>query len=156
MSSIDDMIDCAKRMQTLLMEYKDTKEIEAHDYLVECIVKGTAQTPSVYVLYDTKKREVVKMDKANVIKSYMNLRNFKERFKVFYRDEMSLENVKGYPTARLRSDLIKKNLSAPVGDGFYSESLPLAYKWVTIDDEEVFHVKLNNRWQKAESIDFDF
>ena len=61
--------------------------------------------------------------------------------------------IKGfnYPAATVREDILEQKLSVPVGSDYYGSSAPLAYRWK--GDE--FQVFLNEKWQTAESIDFD-
>jgi hypothetical protein len=54
---------------------------------------------------------------------------------------------------KLRPDLVKLELSVPIGGSDYlSDPSPINYRWV--DDE--FQVYFNGKWQTAYSIDFEF
>ena len=55
--------------------------------------------------------------------------------------------------AKIRKDLLEKNLSVPVGNTYYNKKDCLPCRWVDEDKLEVF---LNKEWLSAESIDFDF
>lgn len=55
--------------------------------------------------------------------------------------------------AVIRKDLIKDELGVPIGNEYYFESTPLKYRWLSDTD---FQVLFNNKWQSAESIDWDF
>jgi hypothetical protein len=58
----------------------------------------------------------------------------------------------------VRPDLVAKNLRVPIGDGYplnaSNEKRPILYRW--LKDDEGFQVFVNEKWQDAESIDFDF
>jgi hypothetical protein len=54
--------------------------------------------------------------------------------------------------AKIRTDLIEQKLSVPVGNKYYGSDKSIPYRWIG----EQFQVKLNDKWQNAESIDFDF
>ncbi|MFQ5686297.1 MAG: hypothetical protein ACE5GV_06515 [Candidatus Scalindua sp.] len=58
-----------------------------------------------------------------------------------------------HKVAYIRKDLVIADLSVPVGDIYYSDKEPLPYRWIAENDFEVF---LNNIWQSADSIDWDF
>lgn len=65
----------------------------------------------------------------------------------------------GFPCfASIRQDLLSKNLSVPVGEGYYGDKEPLPYRWIneTRDYEGELQVYYNNEWQEAMSVDFDF
>lgn len=66
-----ELIAKSKTLTSLLEEYALMIEIEKHDYIIECIIEDL---PKLFVLYDVKSRKVVKIDKQNVLKSYINLR----------------------------------------------------------------------------------
>lgn len=55
--------------------------------------------------------------------------------------------------ATVRKDLLEEQMGVPVGETHYSSSEPLPYRWTRKEEFKVFH---NNKWQDAESIDFDF
>lgn len=87
---MDELIEMSKRMTALLIEYKEAKAIEQHDYLVDCLETGLKEafdTPKNYILYNIKTRQVEKIDKPERIKSYLNLRRMNERFSIFYKGE---------------------------------------------------------------------
>jgi hypothetical protein len=68
-------------------------------------------------------------------------------------EKLGLEQISPPPKlAYLRDDLIDSGLSVPVGNTFYGDKTPLHYKI----DREGFRVKLNNKWQEAESIDWNY
>ncbi len=54
--------------------------------------------------------------------------------------------------ARIREDIWLKNLSVPVGDGYYSSRVKLPYRW----NKEEFQVFYKGVWCSAESIDWEF
>jgi|688.fasta_scaffold03804_8 hypothetical protein len=55
---------------------------------------------------------------------------------------------------KVRKDLLKENLSVPIGDNlFYGGKRFLRYRFLSND---VFQVYYKNSWRNAESIDFDF
>lgn len=56
--------------------------------------------------------------------------------------------------AYVRKDLIARKLSVPVGGEYFSKRKRLKYRWK--NNDSIFQVFLNNRWQTAESIDWDF
>jgi hypothetical protein len=57
----------------------------------------------------------------------------------------------------VRPDLLKRDLSVPVGNGYYDSAEPIEYRYKNEGkDNEQFQVFLNNKWQNAESIDFEF
>jgi len=55
--------------------------------------------------------------------------------------------------AFIRMDLLKAELGVPIGNEYYFESKPLKYRWLSDVD---FQVLFKNKWQNAESIDWDF
>ena len=54
--------------------------------------------------------------------------------------------------ASIRKDLVEKGEKVPVGDKYYGGKEPLEYKWEGDD----FFVKLDGKWLKAESVDWEF
>ncbi len=56
-------------------------------------------------------------------------------------------------TAVIRKDLRDKHEAVPVGNGYYSSSALVEYRW-TEDDQ--FQVFIFNAWLDAESADFEF
>lgn len=148
---MNNLIELSQRFTSLLQEYKQAKEIEQHDYLIDVLETGLVElfdTPKNYVLYDIKKREVIKVDKAERIKSFMNLRGLNKK-KIYYK----AEEMKPVKLAKIRADLLKSGTAVPIGDCFYKDAAPLPYRWV---NEDQFQVKLNGYWKEAESIDFEF
>ena len=55
-------------------------------------------------------------------------------------------------TATVRKDLQDDEMGVPVGDTYYGKKDPLEYKW----DGDTFMVKLDGKWQEAESVDWEF
>lgn len=55
--------------------------------------------------------------------------------------------------AFIRKDLLRAKLGVPIGYEYYFESKPLKYRWLSDID---FQVLFKNKWQSAESIDWDF
>lgn len=58
----------------------------------------------------------------------------------------------------VRPDLVAQNLRVPVGTGYpldaHLEKRPHPYRW--LNDTEGFEIFIHNRWENAESIDFEF
>lgn len=55
---------------------------------------------------------------------------------------------------KVNKELLKENLSVPIGDNlFYGGKRLLRYRFLSND---VFQVYYKNSWRNAESIDFDF
>lgn len=54
--------------------------------------------------------------------------------------------------AIVRKDILEREENVPVGNDYYGENKPLEYRW----KGEEFQVKINGKFQEAESIDFDF
>lgn len=56
--------------------------------------------------------------------------------------------------AKIRQYILDNNLSVPIGKkDYYSFDTPLMYRW---KDEDTFEVWYENKWQGAESIDWEF
>jgi hypothetical protein len=58
-------------------------------------------------------------------------------------------------TCRIRKDLLDGDMGVPVGNDYIREDIEYEYQWIGKDEEE-FQIKLNGKWQDAQSIDFDF
>lgn len=54
--------------------------------------------------------------------------------------------------ARIRKDLRDKHIAVPVGNGYYSSSEPVEYRW----NDDQFQIFVYNTWLDAESTDFEF
>lgn len=56
----------------------------------------------------------------------------------------------------VRKDLLKKGLCVPIGDtAYYCGKEHLEYRYIG-EDDEIFEVFFEEKWQEAESMDFDF
>ncbi len=53
--------------------------------------------------------------------------------------------------AKIRKDLRNRGIGVPVGETYYYGSQPLWSKWI----KDKFMVYYDNKWQEAESIDWD-
>lgn len=67
------------------------------------------------------------------------------------------KNIRSAGFCVVRPDLIAKNERVPIGGGYplnaTNEKRPIPYRWI---NDENFQVFVNNCWQDAESIDFNF
>ena len=72
-----------------------------------------------------------------------------------------------YLLAKIREDLLKEGTGVPVGKSFYSSPKFLPYRWIggagndgdefqVFSDEDEFQVFFKNKWETAESNDFEF
>lgn len=57
-----------------------------------------------------------------------------------------------HQTCKIRKDILDQNLSVPVGNEYYGGVEPLKYRW----NKDQFQVFYKDKWQLAESIDFEF
>lgn len=68
------------------------------------------------------------------------------------------KNIRSAGYCIVRPDIVARNERVPIGDGYplnaTNEKKPVLYRWV--DDDEGFEVFVDEKWQSAQSIDFDF
>jgi len=59
---------------------------------------------------------------------------------------------------KVRQDLVKQELSPPVGYNMYAppDNTTYEYRWLELGEEEIFQIFFNGAWVDATSIDFEF
>lgn len=67
---------------------------------------------------------------------------------------MKTNKIKSAGYCSARTDLLKKNLSVPIGKFQQHSSYPLPYRW--LKDDDGFQIFYCDNWEDAESIDFNF
>lgn len=70
---------------------------------------------------------------------------------------MKTKEIKSAGFCIVRHELVNKNLRIRIGGtllSVFQERRPFPYRWLA--DDIGFQIRVNNRWEDAESIDFDF